>query len=96
MYEEKKTTLQKMIVYIEDGLQIAIHMKGEALLRDNLHAYVSAQGAIDVLLDLKSIHEGKEITTIAEIRKDIKKAKEHAEEKGTPYTLKGAIDSGYR
>jgi hypothetical protein len=85
MSEPKKTILEKMKTYIEDGLQIAVHMKGDALLRDNMHAYTSSQGAIDILLDLQSIMDGEEITSLAEIREDMKKAEEEAEEKGTPY-----------
>jgi hypothetical protein len=86
MSEPKKTILEKMETYIEDGLQIAVHMKGDALLRDNMHAYLSSQGAIDILLDLQSIIGGGDITSLAEIREDIKKAEEEAKEKGTPYT----------
>lgn len=86
---EKKTKLERMMTYIEDGLTIAVHMKGDALMKDNMHAFASSQGAIDILLDLKSIHDGKEITTIAEMREDmedaIKKAKEGADGTGTPY-----------
>ena len=82
---EPEVVLKRMNTYIEDGLQIAVHMKGQALMQNNTPAFISAQGAIDVLLDLQSIMGGKEITTLEEIREDMKKAEEEQEDKGTPY-----------
>jgi hypothetical protein len=74
MTTEQAKKMEKLGVYIDDAMKVSIGMKGYMLSQNNMHGYVSAQSAIDVLLDIKSIMDGGVITSIAEITKAMEKA----------------------
>jgi len=88
--EGLRTLISNVRIYIEDAQKIAIVMKGDSLLRNNMNAYTSAQGAIDILLDINSILAGKTIPSIEQIRKEMEEeqinAKSDTVDGGTPYT----------
>ena len=69
--EGLRTLISNVMVYIKDAQKIAVAMKGDSLLRNNMTAYTSAQGAIDILLDINSILAGKTIPSIEQIRKEM-------------------------
>lgn len=82
--EKLTETEGKIKVYVDDAMRVSIAMKGHALMNDNMHAYASAQGAIDILLDLQGLLAGGDITSLAEVQKKIKEA-EAKKEQGTDY-----------
>lgn len=77
---EPKKILDDVQTYILDAQSIATAMKGEALLRGNMYAYVSAQASIDILLDMQKLKDGEKIMSIEEVKAEMQKAmKEQAE-----------------
>ena len=84
---EPKEIIEKVRIYVEGAIEISVYMKGEALMHDNTHAFISAQSSIDLGLDIQSILDGKEITSLADIRERIKKAEAEKKkgEAGTQY-----------
>lgn len=83
--QERAKLIESLQTYISDAQHIAIIMKGDALLKNNMHAYTSSQGAIDILLDLQTILNGEKIPSLEEIKAEMNKAKEEQQDKGTPY-----------
>ena len=73
-------------IYVDDIQRVSTALKGDSILRDNMHAYTSAQGSIDVALDLKTLLDGGKITSIDEIKKEQERAKNEEDLKqATPY-----------
>ena len=79
------TIVERMGTYISDAQHIAVVMKGDALLRGNMHAYTSAQGAIDILLDLQMIVDGEKIPSLDEVKAEMEKANKKNVSRDTPY-----------
>lgn len=82
---EAREIIKKVRTYIEDAKQIAVAMKGTGLMASNMYAYVSAQSALDIALDIESVLDGKHITSIEEMRAEIKKGSE-ADPTDHPYS----------
>ena len=80
LYDAKKL-LSNIQEYLEDIQKISVSMKGMALMHNNMHAYISAQSAIDVAKDVLDIMDGKKITTIAEMQEKVKKEEEEMKRK---------------
>lgn len=76
--------------YIEDVQRVSVSMKGIALVQANMHAYISAQSAIDVVKDVQDLIDGKKITTIAEMQEKLR-----AEEEAMEKKLKGDAQEAY-
>ena len=74
MMVESKKLLENVQTYVTDAQHIAVAMKGDALLRDNMHAYVSSQAAIDILLDVQMILDGEKIPSLEEIKAGMNQA----------------------
>lgn len=82
---EAMKVIENVRTYIEDAKQISGAMKGPGLMSSNMYAYVSAQSALDISLDIESILDGKHITSIDEIREEMKKGSE-ADPHDLPYS----------
>ena len=78
---DARTLLNDIREYVEDIQKISVGMKGVGLMQSNMHAYVSAQSAIDVATDVLDLMAGKKITTIAEMRKELKKEQDELNRK---------------
>ena len=78
---DARTLLNNIREYVEDIQKISVGMKGIGLMQSNMHAYVSAQSAIDVATDVLDLMAGKKITTIAEMRKELKKEQDELNRK---------------
>ena len=76
-----RTLINDIREYVEDIQKISVGMKGVGLMQSNMHAYVSAQSAIDVATDVLDLMAGKKITTIAEMRKELKKEQDELNRK---------------
>ena len=64
-------------------MRMAVAIKGHAMMNNNMHAYTSSQGAIDILLDIQTFLDGGDIASLAEVEKEVKKAEEQkAKESG--------------
>jgi hypothetical protein len=86
MTPKEEESLAKLKVYMDDAMKVSVGMKGYMLSHNNMHGYVSAQSAIDVLLDIKSIIAGGKIASLAEMEKAVKKAEsEKRTEKGSSF-----------
>jgi len=74
---------EKIQVYVSDAMRMAVAVKGHAMMSDNMLAYASSQGAINILLDIQALLNGGNIASLAEVEKEVKKAKEQkAKESG--------------
>jgi hypothetical protein len=82
---EVQEIVKNVRTYIDDAKQIAVAMKGPGLMSSNMYAYVSAQSALDIALDIESVLDGKHITSIEEMRAEIKKGSE-ADPNDLPYS----------
>ena len=78
---DARTLINDIREYMEDIQKISVGMKGIGLMQSNMHAYVSAQSAIDVATDVLDLMAGKKITTIAEMRKELKKEQDELNRK---------------
>ena len=78
---DARTLINDIREYVEDIQKISVGMKGVGLMQSNMHAYVSAQSAIDVATDVLDLMAGKKITTIAEMRKELKKEQDELNRK---------------
>ena len=78
---DARTLINDIREYIEDIQKISVGMKGIGLMQSNMHAYVSAQSAIDVATDVLDLMAGKKITTIAEMQIKLKKEQDELKKK---------------
>ena len=78
---DTRTLINDIREYMEDIQKISVGMKGIGLMQSNMHAYVSAQSAIDVATDVLDLMAGKKITTIAEMRKELEKEQDELKKK---------------
>jgi len=83
--KREKAIRENISIYLDDIQHISTALKGDALLRNNFAAYASAQGAIDVVLDIKELLAGGEIESLAALKKEFEKAKKEKSEEETPY-----------
>ena len=86
--ERLKTVVEDIKIYIADIQHISTAMKGDSILRANMHAYVSAQASIDIVLDIKMLLNGEKIASLDEIKKTMEKEKKEkeSEAQSTPYS----------
>ena len=83
--EGLRTLISNVKIYIEDAQKIAVHMKGIALMNNNTSMYTSTQGGIDILLDLQSILDGKEIPSLKDIEMNVKKEEDQKRNEDSKY-----------
>ena len=86
--ERLKTIVEDIKIYIDDIQHISTAMKGDSILRANMHAYASAQASIDVVLDIRMLLNGEKIASLDEIKKTMEKEKKkkESETQSTPYS----------
>jgi hypothetical protein len=73
---DERTLLNSIRQYVIDGIEINTLLRDAFIEQNNTMGVLKHQGSLDTLSDIRRILAGEQIATLAEMRAEMKKAKE--------------------